>query len=244
MRNDSFEHKGTDKEAELQNHLEEAYLRLMMQKYMEQYGEELLEEEKNLPDSVPKQPTEAQIQQLKDKLAQAAQKSAPPKRRRIAKRLIPVAAVLIALFLATLANAGARSKFFNFFNVNSSISTEYGSQSDSNRKYVFNYIPDGFSEHFYEEEYNLLQIYFVNINNEDEYIFVNIGNDQRSFLADTEESENISPIKINGFQGEFFEKNQISTLVWTDDSTATTFLIQSTIKKEELVKVAEGITTK
>ena len=111
MRNDSFEHKGTDKEAELQNHLEEAYLRLMMQKYMEQYGEELLEEEKNLPDSVPKQPTEAQIQQLKDKLAQAAQKSAPPKRRRIAKRLIPVAAVLIALFLATLANAGARSKF-------------------------------------------------------------------------------------------------------------------------------------
>ena len=77
MRNDSFEHKGTDKEAELQNHLEEAYLRLMMQKYMEQYGEELLEEEKNLPDSVPKQPTEAQIQQLKDKLAQAAQKSAP-----------------------------------------------------------------------------------------------------------------------------------------------------------------------
>ena len=59
----------------------------MMQKYMEQYGEGLLEEEKNLPDSVPKQPTEAQIQQLKDKLAQAAQKSAPPKRRRIAKRL-------------------------------------------------------------------------------------------------------------------------------------------------------------
>ena len=82
MSNDSFEHKGTDKEAELQNHLEEAYLRLMMQKYMEQYGEELLEEEKNLPDSVPKQPTEAQIQQLKNKLAQAAQKSAPPKRRR------------------------------------------------------------------------------------------------------------------------------------------------------------------
>ena len=114
MRNDSFEYKGTDKEAELQNHLEEAYLRLMMQKYMEQYGEELLEEEKNLPDGVPKQPTEAQIQQLKDKLAQAAQKSAPPKRRRIAKRLIPVAAVLIALFLATLANAGARSKFLNF----------------------------------------------------------------------------------------------------------------------------------
>ena len=74
MRNDSFEYKGTDKEAELQNHLEEAYLRLMMQKYMEQYGEELLEEEKNLPDGVPKQPTEAQIQQLKDKLAQAAQK--------------------------------------------------------------------------------------------------------------------------------------------------------------------------
>lgn len=244
MRNDSFEYKGTDKEAELQNHLEEAYLRLMMQKYMEQYGEELLEEEKNLPDGVPKQPTEAQIQQLKDKLAQAAQKSAPPKRRRIAKRLIPVAAVLIALFLATLANAGARSKFFNFFNVNSPISTEYGSQSDSNRKYVFNYIPDGFSERLYETSDDLTRIYFVNIDNKQSYILVNISENKRLISADTENAQEIASIDINGHIGEIILKNSIYTLVWTDESTATTYLLQSGLDKEEIIKIAEQISLK
>ncbi|MBS6883852.1 MAG: DUF4367 domain-containing protein [Clostridiaceae bacterium] len=244
MRNDSFEHKGTDKEAELQNHLEEAYLRLMMQKYMEQYGEELLEEEKNLPDSVPKQPTEAQIQQLKDKLAQAAQKSAPPKRRRIAKRLIPVAAVLIALFLATLANAGARSKFFNFFNVGTSVATEYGGQNLSSHKYLFNYLPNGFSEHLYDEKDDFTRVYFVNINNENEYILANISENDRRLIADTEKFESSSSININGQSGEFIEKDGILSLIWTDSSTSITYLLQSTISKDELLKVAENISYK
>ncbi|GAB2045180.1 hypothetical protein AGATL06_16770 [Agathobaculum sp. TL06] len=241
MSNDSFEHKGTDKEAELQNHLEEAYLRLMMQKYMEQYGEELLEEEKNLPDSVPKQPTEAQIQQLKNKLAQAAQKSAPPKRRRIAKRLIPVAAVLIALFLATLANAGARSKFFNFFNTNGSFSTEYKAQDFSNRSYVFSYLPNGFSEHLYEYNDDTIRAYFVNIHNEDEYILLNIAEAGQVLLADTEDAQNISVVDINGMAGELSEKDGLYSLVWSDVSTASTFLLQSSIDKNELIKMAEGI---
>ena len=240
MRNDSFEHKGTDKEAELQNHLEEAYLRLMMQKYMEQYGEELLEEEKNLPDSVPKQPTEAQIQQLKDKLAQAAQKSAPPKRRRIAKRLIPVAAVLIALFLATL----ARSKFFNFFNVGTSVATEYGGQNLSSHKYLFNYLPNGFSEHLYDEKDDFTRVYFVNINNENEYILANISENDRRLIADTEKFESSSSININGQSGEFIEKDGILSLIWTDSSTSITYLLQSTISKDELLKVAENISYK
>ena len=221
MRNDSFEHKGTDKEAELQNHLEEAYLRLMMQKYMEQYGEELLEEEKNLPDSVPKQPTEAQIQQLKDKLAQAAQKSAPPKRRRIAKRLIPVAAVLIALFLA--------------------FSTEYKAQDFSNRSYVFSYLPNGFSEHLYEYNDDTIRAYFVNIHNEDEYILLNIAEAGQVLLADTEDAQNISVVDINGMDGELSEKDGLYSLVWSDVSTASTFLLQSSIDKNELIKMAEGI---
>lgn len=244
MHNDSFEHKGTDKEAELQNNLEEAYLRLMMQKYMEQYGEELLEEEKNLPDSVPKQPTEAQIQQLKDKLAQAAQKSAPPKRRRIAKRLIPVAAVLIALFLATLANAGARSKFLNFFNTDSSVATEYGTQDNSNQKYNFDYLPQGFSQHMYTEIDNSTRIYFVNINNENEYILISITDNDRSVITDTEDVDIISSITINGKAGQLFKKGELWNLIFTDPSTGCTFLLQSQINQDELIKVAEGISEK
>ena len=244
MRNDTFEYKGTDKEAELQNHLEEAYLRLMMQKYMEQYGEELLEEEKNLPDGVPKQPTEAQIQQLKDKLAQAAQKSAPPKRRRIAKRLIPVAAVLIALFLATLANAGARSKFFNFFNTNSSVATRYSSQDSLEQKYDFDYLPNEFAQQLYETKENITRIYFVNINDENLYILANIAENGRGLMTDTEKSQDISPIKINGQAGELIQKDGITSIIWTDPSTASTFLLQSPIELRELIKVAEGITLK
>ena len=243
MRNDSFEYKGTDKEAELQNHLEEAYLRLMMQKYMEQYGEELLEEEKNLPDGVPKQPTEAQIQQLKDKLAQAAQKSAPPKRRRIAKRLIPVAAVLIALFLATLANAGARSKFFNFLNVSGSISTEYGTQEESGRPYSFSYLPIGFSERLYEKTDGNVRAYFVNIYDEQEFIMINITEGEQFILADTENSQS-STVRINGNSGILSEKEGLLSIVWTDQSTAETYLLQSPIIEDELIKVAEGIIKK
>lgn len=241
MSNDSFEHKGTDKEAELQNHLEEAYLRLMMQKYMEQYGEELLEEEKNLPDSVPKQPTEAQIQQLKDKLAQAAQKSAPPKRRRIAKRLIPVAAVLIALFLATLANAGARSKFFNFLNIAGTTSTEYSAQEDTNREYSFLYLPEGFNERLYEKTDGNIRAYFVNMYDKQEFILLIITESEQFISADTENAKELTTIKINRNTGQFFEKDGLHSIVWTDEATADTFLLQSSIEKEELVKFAEGI---
>lgn len=244
MRNDSFEHKGTDKEAELQNNLEEAYLRLMMQKYMEQYGEELLEEEKNLPDGVPKQPTEAQIQQLKDKLAQAAQKSAPPKRRRIAKRLIPVAAVLIALFLATLANAGARSKFFNFLNITGTTSTEYGSSVTYDCPYIFNYIPDEFSERLFDIEKDFIKIYYVNIKDKQQYLSINITENRRLVLADTENADEVSSVKVHGQVGELSKKGDTFTLVWTDQSTGTTFLLQSQIGKDELIKIAEGISRK
>ncbi len=244
MRNDSFEYKGTDKEAELQNHLEEAYLRLMMQKYMEQYGEELLEEEKNLPDSVPKQPTEAQIQQLKDKLAQAAQKSAPPKRRRIAKRLIPVAAVLIALFLATLANAGARSKFFNFFNVGTSVATEYGSTDSDDQEYLFSYIPDGYSQRFYEKTDDAIRVFWVNVDNKKDYILLSIAENNRVLKADTEDAQHISSITINRNIGELSLKDDTFTLAWTDSATATTFLLQSTISESDIIKFAEGISKK
>ncbi|MBC5726078.1 DUF4367 domain-containing protein [Agathobaculum sp. NSJ-28] len=245
MRNDSFEYKGTDKEAELQNHLEEAYLRLMMQKYMEQYGEELLEEEKNLPDGVPKQPTEAQIQQLKDKLAQAAQKSAPPKRRRIAKRLIPVAAVLIALFLATLANAGARSKFFNFFNIHGNVSTEYRSLEEDEQEYLFEYLPNGFSQCLYEVSDDTIRIYYINMYDKEEYILLNISQNGQLILSDAEEeSQSSIAVKINNQTGELSEKDGLYSLVWVDPSTASTYLLQSGISKDELIKVAQGISKK
>ena len=63
-------------------------------------------------------------------------------------------------------------------------------------------------------------------------------------MTDTEKSQDISPIKINGQAGELIQKDGITSIIWTDPSTASTFLLQSPIELQELIKVAEGITLK
>ena len=152
--------------------------------------------------------------------------------------------MLIALFLATLANAGARSKFFNFFNVGTSVATEYGSKDSDEQEYLFSYIPDGYSQRFYEQKDDAIRVFWVNVDNKKDYILLSIAENNRVLKADTEDAQHISSITINRNIGELSLKDDTFTLAWTDSATATTFLLQSTISESDIIKFAEGISKK
>lgn len=96
----------------------------------------------------------------------------------------------------------------------------------------------------YTEIDNSTRIYFVNINNENEYILISITDNDRSVITDTEDVDIISSITINGKAGQLFKKGELWNLIFTDPSTGCTFLLQSQINQDELIKVAEGISEK
>lgn len=165
-----------------------------------------------------------------------------PSKRRVRRRAVPIAIVAAVLAVMVATASAFKVQLFNFFHVPGSISTAYGSQTDDARKYQFNYIPEGFSENFYESNDDTTRIYYMGINDRSKYLLATILENGQSLTVDTENAQFIEPIQINNHAGEISLKDGLYSVIWTDESTATTFLLQAPLEQEEVIKIASELT--
>lgn len=237
-------HTDAAEKMRLEEELDEVLLRHLMQEYMNRCGEDLLKEADALPDADCPEPTAKQLRQFDRRLKKAARQSGY-KVRRIPRKAFPLIAVLVALLVITLATAGAfRLKLFNFLNVPGSIATEYGAQDVGDREYAFAYMPEGFSERFYNVSAEGIRAYYVHIHDKEKYVQILARENSQRISPDTENVELSESVQINESVGQLSLKDGLYTLAWIDSTSDTTYLIQSTLDDSETIKIAEGITKK
>ena len=228
---------------DLADELDRVYLRHMMHQYMQNYGDRLLDEESQLPDTPESHPSASQLRRLKRGLRHEAKKSNIPIRK-IPRKFVPLVAVMIALLTVSVITAGAHKlNLFSFIRIPSTSWTEYGSQDTFGQVFRFGYIPDGFVESTHEVNEDAIQIYYTHADDKNQFFFVLIYKDSHRLFSDTEDFDSIEPIEVGDVSAEIIVKDGVSSIVWIDSQTGLTFMLSSTLDKNEAVKIAENITS-
>ena len=218
---------------------EDLYLRHMMHRYIQHYGQKCLSEEKDLPDSSLDKPSKAHFRAIKKSLSkQASSKSFS---RAHPKKLILRTAILVALLVITLAFSGAyKLNFFSFWTQTQEEYTKYTSR-DENHAFVLRYIPEGYSEATYNTDGGATQIIYTNSKDANQYFVFIICKTPHEIVVDTENAEYIEALTINGNCGEISLKNGLTSIVWSEESSGTIFLLQSTLSENESIQIAENL---
>lgn len=228
---------------DLADELDRVYLRHMMHQYMQNYGDRLLDEESQLPDTPESHPSASQLRRLKRGLRREAKKSNIPIRK-IPRKFVPLVAVMIALLTVSVITAGAyKLNLFSFLRIPSTSWTEYGSKETFGQVFRFGYIPDGFVELAHEVNEDAVQIYYVDSTNKENYFVLVIHREFQRLFADTEDIEHIEVSEVNGITAEMIEKDGVISIVWIDNQSGVSYILSSTLDRNEVMKIAENISS-
>ena len=228
---------------DLADELDRIYLRHMMHQYMQNYGDRLLDEESKLPDTPESHPSAFQLRRLKRGLRREAKKSNIPIRK-IPRKFVPLVAVMIALLTVSVITAGAyKLNLFSFLRIPSTSWTEYGSKETFGQVFRFGYIPDGFVELAHEVNEDAVQIYYVDSTNKENYFVLVIHREFQRLFADTEDIEHIEVSEVNGITAEVIEKDGVISIVWIDNQSGVSYILSSTLDRNEVMKIAENISS-
>lgn len=228
---------------DLADELDRVYLRHMMHQYMQNYGDRLLDEESQLPDTPESHPSASQLRRLKRGLRHEAKKSNIPIRK-IPCKFVPLVAVMIALLTVSVITAGAyKLNLFSFLRIPSTSWTEYGSQDTFGQVFRFGYIPDGFVESAYEANEDVLQIYYVNNADKNYFFHVSIYRYSQRLFGDSEDFDAIQPTEVNGTSAEMIEKDGIISIAWIDSQSGYSYMLSSTLDQNEVMKIAKNISS-
>lgn len=218
---------------------EDLYLRHMMHRYIQHYGQKCLSEEKDLFDSSLDKPSKARVHALKKALSkQTSSKSFsrvhPPK-------LIFRITILVALLVITLAFSGAyKLNLFSFWTQTQEEYTEYASR-DEDHAFLLKYVPSGYSEATYNTEAGATQIIYTNSQDANQYFLFIICKSPHQIAVDTENADYIKALTINGNSGEISLKDGLISIVWAEKDSGTIILLQSTLSEDESLKIAENL---
>lgn len=230
-----------DNPQEYEEAQEELYLRHMMHRYVQHYGKACLNEEKRLPDSPLGKPSKAQIRAVKKALDKQLNSTSKSFTNTHSRKIVFRTAILIALLLITLIFSGAyKLELFSFLAQSKEEYTEYSSQ-DENHTFLLKYIPSGYSEVTYNTEGGATQIIYTNDHDANQYFLFVICKSPHEVAVDTENADYIKDLTINGNNGEISLKEGLTSIVWSEKESGTIFLLQSTLSKNESLKIAENI---
>ena len=225
-----------DKNNQLSDQMEQAFLRLMLQKQVEHDGERLLEQEQNLPEHTP---TNEQINRLEKNILGKAEQTVP--RKRLSKRMTMIIAAAVAVLVVSLAVAGAqKAREVRLQSNTSDIATEYALTDSEKRTWGFDYVPNDFVEIQYDVRASGFTFLYQNRKDDTQFFFFSAYPASQVVHVDTENAEYIEDIKINGMDGKISLKEGIISIVWGDTDMEKLFVFQSTLSREEALKVIEN----
>ena len=219
-----------DKNNQLSDQMEQAFLRLMLQKQVEHEGERLLEQEQNLPEHTP---TDEQIKRLEKNILEKAEQTVP--RKRLSKRMTMIIAAAVAVLVVSLAVAGAqKAREVHLQSNTSDIATEYALTDSEKRTW-------GYVETIYNSSSLGDEFIYENRKDHTQYFCLSVYDISDRVNIDTENAEYIEDIKIDGMDGQISLKRGLISIVWGDTISEKLFVFQSTLSREEALKVVENV---
>lgn len=228
-----------DKDDLLAENMEEAFLQLMMKQYTMQEGEDLLELEKTLPEC---SPTEEQQKQLEKDLLRCLEQAHSPVKKRRSQRFIPLLAAVIAILVVSLATAGAeKARILKFLHISDGVSTQYGIVDSDDQKYTFQYVPKDFVELDYDVSNIGTTVLFESRLDNLQYFCFSVYEYSQKVNIDTEDAEYIEKIQIGSLEGEISSKRGLISLVWIDPEIEEIYTLQTTLNRDEAIRIAENI---
>lgn len=226
-----------DKNNQLSDQMEQAFLRLMLQKQVEHEGERLLEQEQNLPEHTP---TDEQIKRLEKNILAKAEQTVS--RKRLSKRMTMIIAAAVAVLVVSLAVAGAqKAREVRLQSNTSDIATEYALTDSEERRWVFDYVPKGYVETIYDSSSLGDEFIYESRKDHTQYFCLSVYDISDRVNIDTENAEYIEDIKIDGMDGQISLKRGLISIVWGDTDLEQLFVFQSTLSREEALKVVENV---
>jgi len=124
----------------------------------------------------------------------------------------------------------------------------YGeSKTESLPKYELTWIPEGFVEVDGEYGETFCATVYRNPETKDAIIFEYRFTNSDNFVCIQESIENVQyeKISLQGDSAEFYYVSEISdtnTLIWSNNLTNVTFLVNSTLNQNEIIRIAENVT--
>ena len=243
-----------DRTSALNKQYEDGLFRLIMSSAAEYEGEQLLKENSLNADATEDFLSEDKVRAFSKLLDSKLTKKKVPKSRRpwtILNRVAGFMLVTVLTFSTLMISVDAfRVRVLNFLInitpeatifqlVDGSNSEDYGDATvDWTNSYVPTYIPEGFA--LIEEDWTA-SMKTVTFENKDEGLYFTFdeylpGN---AVNIDTENTEVMRQVLIDGHLGNLSVKDSITSIVWKLSDRL--FLIQGTISAEEALKIAESV---
>lgn len=226
----------------LQEELDRVYLRHMMHRYMQEYGEQLLKHEKSLPDTRWSRPSRSHRRSMEQALRGPAPQPHVLQVRRMPRRFVPVTAVMIVLLVASLVTAGAyREQIYNFLRVHYGSSAEYSIQQEVEPVYLLHYVPEGFMRSLYDDTGSFVRMYYQDRTDPDRSFFLCVFESGVRVSINTERADYIEEVEIGGRPGDMISQDGITNVIWADIENKKLYVLQSELDRKELVRIAEGV---
>lgn len=196
------------------------------------------------PDDIPEEDLSDQLNQKMDNMFSSARKRANRKRRFItARRIAAVFVVLLTMASITVMSVDAfREPIVNFiFNNQSSqnrtkIQTKINTE---NKGFNFAYMPSGYSFSEKNVSDNNSHISYKFQNKTSNLIYINIVLDSTTENYSNIDKSDYSLLKYNNTEYYYIQDN-FNQLLWYKNKVI--YKINASLSKDELIKIAEGIT--
>lgn len=223
----------------LMEEYENSVMSLAVSEMLEKLGRELEEEYKDMEDIPPNPEASEKFYKALDKEYRKGQlRSFGKKAARFGRYAITVCAAVIVVFSISVVSVDAlRLKFLDWLTNVHSTHTAYNDILNDNTLPEF--IPEGYSLQYYENEDTLTTETFVNEYNNIITIVINTSN--LVFNTDNE-AINTELVDVNDCVGIYTKKGNDCSLVWNDENTS--FIITTddgTITKEAIVEIAQSL---
>ena len=255
----SGSNKQLDKNSLLERH-EEIAFEIALLLLAEEEGEKLVEENSKLVQEELFSPTEADNARFKKNLNKNLKQlnshldiqTDTPTRLYKRRRIGALIAAVILIFSFTLMSVTAvREAIVNFFIGIYDEYAEFGIDDNSLEDTISwgtGYVPTYIPRYFKATEINVSDAYkkvlFTNLKNEKETILYLEMEGETLIKVDVENADLVETLSINNLETIFVKKNGLYTISCIDKDNKRSFSVQSTIPKEEIVKIAENVKLK
>ena len=226
----------------LREQYEEAFFQELMEGYDEYQGEKIKREAESESNEEPSVELIAQMEEkITKEIGRQKRRKAVFEIQRLGKYVAIFFVTIAAIFSVSFVTVDAfRTRILEFFSATHETSVERGFQDSVTGLYAPSYLPDGFYVASYFDERDPVQI-ILQGQEEEDYAIINISADRSKILIDSEELSENKQVMINGGLGELGEKNGVTTLFWMNKDKKMMAFMNTNLKEEEAIKIAESI---
>lgn len=239
--------KHTDRK-NIEEDYEELLIRIALEKYMQQEGQKLLEENELLGQNSSYQPSVSNIKSLRKKLKRTSLLKKKYSSKIHAHKISAAAIIIIFMFLISIVSVEAfRIKIFNLFvdmrddHTEIQLRDNIVNENEGYRKGDYRIkAPNDYRLYESKRIKDVLTITYIN--SKKDMIIFEQSKDNTTTYVDTEEVDEIEEVKIGSVKGMISKKDNVLSLAWSNNDYIFYIVSNSeSISKYELIRLGESI---